>query len=343
MTSFTPFFLNNFNKSRWATGSAIVGTSLAQAINLVAPDQTIKELNNLDDQAFRDGKLIPNNTQVRILVFLQKRSLAEGIGEIVPAIKAANQVTQSPCPAGYKDVPGSPGNCYPRWEDNLKNCVKKLVCDPGIVKLALGSMVIVGDKIDYIQRVVVDTSVTSQEVNPGNKQAEVGTTPPLDPQHGTIGSTLTINGKGFGLQKNTSTVKFDDAQAAATDILSWNDTKIQVKVPAGAKTGDATVIVINDGNPQTIGKFTVDAATAPAPIVPLHGAIGTQVTLNGKGFGPRSDSSIVKFGDTQVTAADIVSWTDSKIEVKVPAGAKTGDVVVVVLGKSQTIGTFTIP
>jgi hypothetical protein len=70
MASFTPFFVNTSHKARFATASAIVGTSLAQAINLVAPDQTIKEINNLDDQAFRDGKLIPNNTQVRILVFI---------------------------------------------------------------------------------------------------------------------------------------------------------------------------------------------------------------------------------------------------------------------------------
>jgi len=77
MAGFTPYFLNNFNKSRWATGPSIVGTPLAQAINLVAPDQTIREINNLDDQAFRDGKLIPNNTRVRMLVFVQKKSVAE--------------------------------------------------------------------------------------------------------------------------------------------------------------------------------------------------------------------------------------------------------------------------
>jgi hypothetical protein len=168
MASFTPFFDNSVSKSKWSTGAAIVGTSITQAINLVAPDLTVRELQNLDDQAFRDGKLIPNNTQVRLLVFVQKKSLAEAIGEIVPQIKNANQLACTMPPQdGYKPVPGVAGQCYPAWEDSFKDCLKKLSCNPVVVKLALGRMVIIGDQIDYIQRVVVDSNVTSQEVPAG--------------------------------------------------------------------------------------------------------------------------------------------------------------------------------
>ena len=38
MASFTPYFKNSNNNARWATGATIVGTTLSQAINLVAPD-----------------------------------------------------------------------------------------------------------------------------------------------------------------------------------------------------------------------------------------------------------------------------------------------------------------
>jgi hypothetical protein len=139
----------------------------------------LREINNLDDQAFRDGKLIPNNTQVRLLVFVQKASLAEAIGEVVPRLINANQkYCQTPMEAGYKPVPGVAGQCYPAWEDSLNNCLKKLVCDPLVVKLALGRMIIVGDQIDYIQRVVVDSNVTSQEVQaPGNKERALAAKP----------------------------------------------------------------------------------------------------------------------------------------------------------------------
>jgi hypothetical protein len=175
MASFTPFFENSFSKSRWSTGAAIVGTGFTQAINLIAPDLTVRELQNLDDQAFRDGKLIPNNTQVRLLVFVQKKSLAEAIGEVVPQIKNANQVPcTTPRQDGYKPVPGSKDNqCYPAWEDSFKDCLKKLSCNPVVVKLALGRMVIIGDSIDYIQRVVVDSNVTSQEVPAGGAGQQV--------------------------------------------------------------------------------------------------------------------------------------------------------------------------
>lgn len=179
MASFTPFFENSFSKSRWSTGAAIVGTGFTQAINLIAPDLTVRELQNLDDQAFRDGKLIPNNTQVRLLVFVQKKSLAEAIGEVVPQIKSANQVAcTTPRQDGYKPVPGVPGQCYPAWEDSFKDCLKKLSCNPVVVKLALGRMVIIGDKIDYIQRVVVDSNITSQEVPAGAAGGQMAFTSP---------------------------------------------------------------------------------------------------------------------------------------------------------------------
>ena len=82
MASFTPFFENTSNKSKWSTGAAIVGTSINQAINLVAPDLTVRELQNLDDQAFRDGKLIPNNTQVVTTVFVEKTAVAEALTDL---------------------------------------------------------------------------------------------------------------------------------------------------------------------------------------------------------------------------------------------------------------------
>jgi hypothetical protein len=325
MASFTPFFLNSFHKSTWAASSAIVGTSLAQAINIIAPDQTLKEINNLDDQAFRDNKVIPNNTQVRLLVFVQKRSLADAIGELVPQIKNADEI-KSPCTVGYKEDSERAGYCFPAWEGSLKNCIKKLSCDPFVVKLALGRMVIVGDKIDYIERVVVASSPTSQEASAAKS--------PLDPTHGAVGTDVTITGTGFGADKGT--VKFGDT--AATDIESWADAKIVVKVPAEAKTAEVVVTAGGkEGKDQKIGTFTVDAAAKPG-LNPTHGAVGTDVTITGTGFG--ADKGTVQFGG--IAATDITKWADTKIVVIVPARAKSGNVVVEVRGKGRIVGTFSI-
>ena len=80
MASFTPFFRNSFNNSRWATGSSIVSGAFVQAIGLVAPDLTIRELNSLDDQSLRDGKLIPNNTQAApVMVFVDKTDATDAL------------------------------------------------------------------------------------------------------------------------------------------------------------------------------------------------------------------------------------------------------------------------
>ena len=246
MGSFTPFFRNEFNKGRWGTGASIVSGSLAQAINIVAPDQTLHEINNLDDQAFREGKLIPNNTQVRLLVFVQKKSLAEAIGEIVPKIKNANEVQcENPVQVGYKREPGRPDRCYPAWENRLGKCVRKqLECNPVIIKLALGKMVIIGDQIDFIQRVVVDSSVTSQRVGvPANTKAlatQPVITPPLVPEHGAVGALVAINGINFGT--NQGTVMFNGTVAIPA---SWSDTIIMVPVPPGAITGNVVVTTIS--------------------------------------------------------------------------------------------------
>lgn len=139
MASFTPFFHNTHSSFRWSTGAAIVSGALVHAIDTVAPDLTLKELNNLDDQSFRDGKLIPNNTQVRMIVFVDKEDVTGSIDAACDTLYAG------------KDV-------------DIKNCQKKP--NPSVIRVALGDMVLVGDQVDYIQRMVVDTGVTSQEVAP---------------------------------------------------------------------------------------------------------------------------------------------------------------------------------
>jgi len=210
MVSFTPFFENSFSKSRWSTGAAIVGTGFTQVINTVAPDLTVRELQNLDDQAFRDGKLIPNNTQVRMLVFVQKKSLAEAIGAVVPQIQAANLVHNCTTPpTGYKKAKGASNDCYPKWEDSFGDCLKKLDCNPVVVKLALGRMVIIGDSIEYIQRVVVDSNVTSQEVPAGNSTANALPT--------VTKATLQTSGTPTGTLTGTNLENVDKLSIACPD------------------------------------------------------------------------------------------------------------------------------
>lgn len=62
---------------------------------------------------------------------------------------------------------------------------------------------------------------------------------------------------------------------------------------------------------------------------------GDVVSIKGNGFGLGQGTSIVKIGGAVVT--EFISWTDSQIVVKVPVGALSGSVEVIVGGKSSNL------
>jgi hypothetical protein len=240
MASFTPYFHNPVSSSKWATGSAIVSGVFGQAINLVAPDLTIRELNSLDDESLRDGKLIPNNTEVPpVNIFVDKKEVTEALAALQHNLSSLDLDKRS---VGQKIL-----------LDELNTCVQKQTCGPMPIKLALGNIVLVGDSIDYIQRIVVDPSVTSQEVPTG---------PVISNSAGltaTAGSTTTATLTGTNLDK-ISGVALDSASKEAQITLggmSLSGTtglSVPITVPSGfhgpitlnftSTTGSVTPIVV---------------------------------------------------------------------------------------------------
>jgi RHS repeat-associated protein len=94
-------------------------------------------------------------------------------------------------------------------------------------------------------------------------QTVVGTEAPtltLSPTSGTVGSTVTITGSGFGTSQGSSLVLFNGTPATAS---SWTATSILVAVPGGATTGPIAVNV--NGTDQVSSTFTVTTA-APASL-----------------------------------------------------------------------------
>jgi hypothetical protein len=158
----------------------------------------------------------------------------------------------------------------------------------------------------------------------------------LTPNSGPVDTPVTIAGTNFGATQGTSTVKFNGT--AATAASKWSDTSIEVKVPAGATTGDVVVTV---GESASAGStFTVAPLPTIKKLTPDAGAVDTPVTIAGTNFGAAQGTSTVKFNGTAATAAS--KWSDTSIEVKVPAGATTGDVVVTV-GELASVGSaFTV-
>lgn len=73
-----------------------------------------------------------------------------------------------------------------------------------------------------------------------------------------------------------------------------------------------------------------------------QGAIGSAAYISGSGFGSSQGASSVTFNGTLVPQSNIQSWTSSQINLLVPAGATTGNVIVTVSGKSSNGVIFTI-
>ena len=160
----------------------------------------------------------------------------------------------------------------------------------------------------------------------------------LKPDTGQEGESVKIKGSDFGALREASTVAFNGT--AVTDYVSWEDTKIQMRVPEGATTG--SVVVTVDGETSSGVTFTV---TGPVPAInanglsPDSGPVGTSVKVKGLNFGASQGESTVIFNGVE---AQPTSWSDTKLQVPVPVGATTGPVVVTVDGQASNGVTFTV-
>ncbi len=77
----------------------------------------------------------------------------------------------------------------------------------------------------------------------------------ITPSSASVGDVVQIKGNNFGNNSNSGEVWFGAVKALASDIVSWINTQIDVKVPEGAVTGD--VHIIADGEMSNDIGFTV--------------------------------------------------------------------------------------
>ncbi len=72
------------------------------------------------------------------------------------------------------------------------------------------------------------------------------------------------------------------------------------------------------------------------------GYVGMELTINGSGFGKATDPGTVRFGGFDVPPNGYIEWTDTRIRVKIPDGAKSGKLVVINNNKPSNEVDFTI-
>jgi RHS repeat-associated protein len=160
----------------------------------------------------------------------------------------------------------------------------------------------------------------------------------VSPTSGVVGTQITIAGSGFQATKGSSYVLINGGGGSPT-ITSWSDTQIIATVPAAVTTGPVTVTVNNvASNPDVI--FTL-----PDPIVaslsPSTGPVGTQVEVNGSGFGTTQGTSTININSTGL---NVTTWSNTQISASIPSNAITGPVQVGVGGVNSNSNIyFTVP
>ena len=92
----------------------------------------------------------------------------------------------------------------------------------------------------------------------------------LTPTGGSVGSSVTVTGAGFGAAQGTSTVTFNGVAGTPTN---WNDTGITVPVPVGATSGNV-VVTVNSVASNGMSFTIVASCCTPTP-----GVMSTARTL----------------------------------------------------------------
>jgi hypothetical protein len=276
MASFTPFFVNPVPKSHFATGASILSGVFLQAFNIIAPDRVVGQLNNLDDQSFRDNQVIPNNSQIVTMVFVEKSAVTEALNDLLVQVPKKLDTRTT----GLLDSEKSALTEYSKTLTNdsaqtVKNSRRprfnKGSFSPFLVKLALGKVIIVGDEIQYLQRVQVQGSGSppaspsgvSVSISPTAATVAVGAQQTFTASvTGNTNTTVnwTVNGIAGG-NASVGTITSAGVYTAPASLPTPNPVTVKATSAADStQFASATVTVIT--NPITVAISPTSAGVA---------------------------------------------------------------------------------
>lgn len=189
------------------------------------------------------------------------------------------------------------------------------------------------------------------------------------PPVGSPGDVVLINGKNFGDVKDTNYVEFAGSKVTSSSFISWNDNCIKLVLPANVQDG---LVVVGIKNKRSNPALFANEVDIPVPVTvnkqvtkPIITSLsaenvktGDLLYIEGNNFGDIRGQSkvyftidynnkiadadyknIIMLTENMIPASDeyyeYVSWSNTKIAVRVPDGAYTG-VVLVDTGKEKS-------
>ena len=144
----------------------------------------------------------------------------------------------------------------------------------------------------------------------------------ISPQTGRTNTVITINGGNFGSSRGSSSVRI--GSVVVSSFTSWSNRAIKFRIPLNTSPGNLTVRT-SEGTSNSI-RLEV---TSPylTRISPMQAKTGDCLTLTGGNFGTTRGTGYVSFvSNVRPSAAEYVSWSNSRIVVEIPDGAQSGNV-----------------
>ena len=155
----------------------------------------------------------------------------------------------------------------------------------------------------------------------------------VSPTKGSIGTSVTVTGSGFGSAQGSSAITFNGAAAA---VSTWSDTQIVATVPS--TSSGSVVVTVSGTSSNSSVSFTVPAHIDS--VSPQSGLSGTTVTLIGTNFGPSTQGGrYIWYGAGN--SAYAITWTDTQVSFQITG---SGAVPIYLQTGSQTSNTvnFTV-
>ena len=179
-----------------------------------------------------------------------------------------------------------------------------------------------------------DVNVVTGAGTSGDKRIVVESVAPqitsVSPRQVLYNQVVTITGINFGSSRGSSTVRLGSVVIPSSSFTGWSNTIIRVRVPTNMRSGNLTVRT-SKGTSNAIRLEILSPYLAS--VSPSRVKLGDRLTLIGANFRSSRGGSYVRFApNVRPSSGDYVTWSDSRIVVKVPAGAQSGDVKVAVIG-----------
>ncbi len=159
----------------------------------------------------------------------------------------------------------------------------------------------------------------------------------LSPNYGAIAASVNISGASFGATEGDGYVQVNGAKS---QIISWSNSAITVRVPYNGAPGRGSVTVTANGQKSNAVPFTLYAFPAITNVSVSSGTPGTPVTITGTNLLDGGSNASVTFNGTPAT---VTRDSATSIQVSVPTGATSGQLRITVNGVSlEAVANFLV-